>query len=191
MEVVVFESKTVVVVVVVGDKAVEPEEEVMAFKIGRGGGPEVPELHEFPWAEIGSATIVWYPLDDWCGSILLDACYYRLKQGTVMELGITTILTSGLVEQLLAGSKIIVVDNNVREDRALLNGAQKLLGILIAVGEAVAYVLSGMYGSVSQLGVGNAIITILQLGFVGIIVICRASPERIWSAFGKHSVPLR
>ncbi|KAK4399272.1 protein transport protein Sec61 subunit alpha [Sesamum angolense] len=94
------------------------------------------------------------------------------NRGTVMELGITAIVTSGLVMQLLAGSKIIEVDNNVREDRALLNGAQKLLGILIAVGEAVAYVLSGMYGSVSQLGVGNAILIILQLCFAGIIVIC-------------------
>ncbi|GMH19163.1 hypothetical protein Nepgr_021004 [Nepenthes gracilis] len=94
------------------------------------------------------------------------------NRGTVMELGITPIVTSGLVMQLLAGSKIIEVDNNVREDRALLNGAQKLLGILIAVGEAVAYVLSGMYGSVSQLGVGNAILIILQLCFAGIIVIC-------------------
>ncbi|KAG5546058.1 hypothetical protein RHGRI_018284 [Rhododendron griersonianum] len=94
------------------------------------------------------------------------------NRGTVMELGITPIVTSGLVMQLLAGSKIIEVDNNVREDRALLNGAQKLLGILIAVGEAVAYVLSGMYGSVNQLGVGNAILIILQLCFAGIIVIC-------------------
>ncbi|RVX15651.1 Protein transport protein Sec61 subunit alpha [Vitis vinifera] len=94
------------------------------------------------------------------------------SRGTVMELGITPIVTSGLVMQLLAGSKIIEVDNNVREDRALLNGAQKLLGILIAVGEAVAYVLSGMYGSVSQLGVGNAILIIVQLCFAGIIVIC-------------------
>ncbi|KAL6314816.1 hypothetical protein AAG906_027167 [Vitis piasezkii] len=94
------------------------------------------------------------------------------NRGTVMELGITPIVTSGLVMQLLAGSKIIEVDNNVREDRALLNGAQKLLGILIAVGEAVAYVLSGMYGSVSQLGVGNAILIIVQLCFAGIIVIC-------------------
>ncbi|MCI20878.1 protein transport protein SEC61 subunit alpha, partial [Trifolium medium] len=48
----------------------------------------------------------------------------------------------------------------------------KLLGILIAVGEAVAYVLSGMYGSVGQLGVGNAILIIVQLFFAGIIVIC-------------------
>ncbi|URE04727.1 protein transport protein SEC61 subunit [Musa troglodytarum] len=94
------------------------------------------------------------------------------NRGTVMELGITPIVTSGLVMQLLVGSKIIEVDNSVREDRALLNGAQKLLGILIAIGEAVAYVLSGMYGSVSQLGTGNAILIILQLFFAGIIVIC-------------------
>ncbi|KAI8567873.1 hypothetical protein RHMOL_Rhmol02G0155200 [Rhododendron molle] len=94
------------------------------------------------------------------------------NRGTVMELGITPIVTSGLVMQLLAGSKIIEVDNSVREDRALLNGAQKLLGILIGVGEAVAYVLSGMYGSVGQLGVGNAILIIIQLIFAGIIVIC-------------------
>ncbi|KAJ3707012.1 hypothetical protein LUZ61_010717 [Rhynchospora tenuis] len=94
------------------------------------------------------------------------------NRGTVMELGITPIVTSGLVMQLLVGSKIIEVDNSVREDRALLNGAQKLLGIMIAIGEAVAYVLSGMYGSVSQLGTGNAILIILQLFFAGIIVIC-------------------
>ncbi|KAF3451319.1 hypothetical protein FNV43_RR07414 [Rhamnella rubrinervis] len=94
------------------------------------------------------------------------------NRGTVMELGITPIVTSGLVMQLLTGSKIIEVDNNVREDRALLNGAQKLLGILIAFGEAVAYVVSGMYGSTDQLGIGNSFIIILQLCAAGIIVIC-------------------
>lgn len=52
------------------------------------------------------------------------------------------------------------------------NGAQKLLGILIAVGQAVAYVLSGMYGPVGQLGVGNAILIITQLCFAAIIVMC-------------------
>ncbi|XP_057465772.1 protein transport protein Sec61 subunit alpha-like [Actinidia eriantha] len=98
----------------------------------------------------------------------------------------TPIVTSGLVMQLLAGSKIIEVDNSVQEDLtdyvaiyfvlSVLafprNGAQKLLGILIAVGEAVAYVLSGMYCSIGQLGVGNAILIIIQLCFAGIIVIC-------------------
>nr|GMD27278.1 protein transport protein Sec61 subunit alpha-like [Ipomoea batatas] len=56
------------------------------------------------------------------------------NRGTVMELGITPIVTSGLVMQLLAGSKIIEVDNNVREDRAVLNGAQKLLDELLQKG---------------------------------------------------------
>jgi protein transport protein SEC61 subunit alpha len=42
------------------------------------------------------------------------------NRGTLMELGITPIVTSGMIMQLLAGSKIIEVDNNVKEDRALL-----------------------------------------------------------------------
>ena len=37
-----------------------------------------------------------------------------------MELGISPIVTSGLVMQLLAGSKIIEVNNNVKADRELL-----------------------------------------------------------------------
>ncbi|KAK6925476.1 Translocon Sec61/SecY, plug domain, partial [Dillenia turbinata] len=106
------------------------------------------------------------------------------NRGTVMELGITPIVTSGLVMQLLAGSKIIEVDNSVREDRALLNGAQKLLGILIAVGEAVAYVLSGMYGSVSQLGVGNAILIIVQLCFALLALF----ENIIWKAFSPTTI---
>ena len=43
------------------------------------------------------------------------------------------------------------------------NGAQKLLGVLITIGEAVAYVLSGMYGDVRELGAGNAILIIVQV----------------------------
>merc|ERR1711920_638820 len=58
------------------------------------------------------------------------------------------------------------------EDRALFSGAQKLFGMLITIGEAVAYVTSGMYGDVKELGAGNAILIILQLFFAGIIVIC-------------------
>jgi hypothetical protein len=46
--------------------------------------------------------------------------------------------------------------------RLIRNGAQKLLGVLITVGEAVAYVVSGMYGDVRELGAGNAILIIVQ-----------------------------
>ncbi|KAF2314381.1 hypothetical protein GH714_025923 [Hevea brasiliensis] len=98
------------------------------------------------------------------------------NRGTVMELGITPIVTSGLVMQLLAGSKIIEVDNNVREDRALLNGAQKLLGILIAVGEAVAYVLSGMYERIWS-GIWNIIFIATN--------ICE---NIIWKAFSPTTI---
>jgi protein transport protein SEC61 subunit alpha len=47
------------------------------------------------------------------------------NRGTLMELGISPIVTSGLVMQLLAGSKIIDVDQSLKEDRALFQGAQK------------------------------------------------------------------
>merc|ERR1719382_1285315 len=39
------------------------------------------------------------------------------------------------------------------------------------MGEAVAYVMSGMYGNLHDLGAGNAILIIMQLFFAGIIVI--------------------
>merc|ERR1712032_1181185 len=93
------------------------------------------------------------------------------NRGTLMELGISPIVTSGLVMQLLAGSRIIEVNYNVKEDRALFNGAQKLFGILITVGEAIAYVVSGMYGDLGTIGLGNALLIIVQLFFAGLIVL--------------------
>lgn len=93
------------------------------------------------------------------------------NRGTLMELGISPIITSGMVMQLLAGAKLIQVDQSNKEDRALFQGAQKLFGLLITLGEAVAYVLSGMYGDVADLGAGNAILIILQLFIAGVIVI--------------------
>jgi len=93
------------------------------------------------------------------------------NRGTLMELGISPIVTSGMVMQLLAGSKIIDVDQSLKEDRMLFSGAQKLFGMLITMGEAVAYVCSGMYGEIKDLGAGNAILIIMQLFFAGVIVI--------------------
>lgn len=43
-----------------------------------------------------------------------------------MELGISPIVTSGLIMQLLAGAKIIEVGDTPK-DRALFNGAQKCI----------------------------------------------------------------
>merc|ERR1719398_618862 len=93
------------------------------------------------------------------------------NRGTLMELGISPIVTAGLVMQLMAGSRMIEVNQSLKDDRALFGGAQKLFGILITIGEAVAYVLSGMYGDVKDLGAGNAILIIIQLFFAGMVVI--------------------
>merc|ERR1712157_624441 len=93
------------------------------------------------------------------------------NRGTLMELGISPIITSGLVMQLLAGSRIIEVDYNVKEDRALFSGAQKLFGLLITLGEAIAYVGSGMYGDIGTIGAGNAILIVIQLFVAGLIVL--------------------
>ena len=85
------------------------------------------------------------------------------NRGTLMELGISPIITSGMVMQLLAGARLIEVNQGLKEDRALFGGAQKLFGILITVGEAVAYVGSGMYGQVSELGLGNCVLIVCLL----------------------------
>lgn len=42
-----------------------------------------------------------------------------------MELGITPIVTSGMIMQLLAGAQLIDVDFSLKDDRALFGGAQK------------------------------------------------------------------
>lgn len=47
------------------------------------------------------------------------------NRGTLMELGISPIVTSGLVMQLLQGSRILDVDMNNKEEKALFNAAQK------------------------------------------------------------------
>lgn len=63
-----------------------------------------------------------------------------------MELGISPLVTSSMIMQLLSGAKLIKVDQNIKEERELFEGAQKLIGILIAFGQAFAYTWSGMYG---------------------------------------------
>lgn len=47
------------------------------------------------------------------------------NRGTLMELGIQPIVTSGLVMQLLAGAKLIEYDQSDKEQKDLFNGAQK------------------------------------------------------------------
>lgn len=99
--------------------------------------------------------------------------------------------------QLLAGSRIIEVDQcawqleneslsrdarSLKEDRELFFAAQKLFGLLITLGEAFAYVVSGMYGDPRALGIGMSSLIIAQLFFAGVIAILRGAEH-----FGHHA----
>merc|ERR1712076_125926 len=92
------------------------------------------------------------------------------NRGTLMELGISPIVTSGLVTQLLAGAKIIEVGDTPK-DRALFSGAQKLFGMIITIGQAIVYVMTGMYGVPSDMGMGVCLLIVIQLFIAGLIVL--------------------
>jgi protein transport protein SEC61 subunit alpha len=93
------------------------------------------------------------------------------NRGTLMELGITPIITSGMVFQLLAGTHILDIDMNLKTDRELYQTAQKLLAIIMSFGQACVYVFSGLYGPPSELGLGICVLLVVQLVIAGLIVI--------------------
>lgn len=93
------------------------------------------------------------------------------NRGTLMELGISPIVTSGLIMQLLAGAKLVDVDQGDKEQRTLFNAAQKLFGMIITLGQATVYVVSGLYGEPSDLGYGICLLIIIQLFVSGLIVL--------------------
>lgn len=88
-----------------------------------------------------------------------------------MELGITPIVSSGMVFQLLGGTHLIDVNMEVKSDRELYQTAQKLLAVILSLGQAIVYVSTGMYGVPSTLGIGVCLLLVLQLVFAGLIVI--------------------
>jgi protein transport protein SEC61 subunit alpha len=103
--------------------------------------------------------------------------YYWLRvilasqRGTLTELGIGPIVTSGLIMQLLLGSRIIKVNMSDPYDRAMFSGAQKVLSIILTMVNTVSYLIGGAFGSLEELGPANASFLFLQLLFSGIIII--------------------
>lgn len=93
---------------------------------------------------------------------------FASTRGTLMELGIGPIVTGGLILQLLIGSNMIEADMGNPEDRGLFTTANKVFAIILTGVQATAYIIGGMYGSLS----GTASILIfLQLLAAGIIVL--------------------
>ena len=93
------------------------------------------------------------------------------NRGSLMELGISPLITSSMIVEFLVNSKILRIDRKVREDAVLIKQSQKLLGLLITFTSALGYVYSGAYGDLATIGYGNAVLIIAQLFFAGFIVL--------------------
>ncbi|KAG5365490.1 Protein transport protein SEC61 subunit alpha [Yarrowia sp. C11] len=105
-----------------------------------------------------------------------DALYWlrmmlASNRGSLMELGITPIVSSGMVFQLLGGTQLIEVNMDLKSDRELYQTAQKLFAIILSLGQATVYVLTGMYGPPKELGVGVCLLLIFQLVLAALVVI--------------------
>ncbi|PPQ87788.1 hypothetical protein CVT25_008832, partial [Psilocybe cyanescens] len=76
------------------------------------------------------------------------------NRGTLMEFGISPVIISGMIMQLLVGANLIDVDFSLKEDCAF-SGAQKLFALIIVLGKVTVYVLTELHGQTSDLGAGS------------------------------------
>jgi preprotein translocase subunit SecY len=88
--------------------------------------------------------------------------------GSILTLGIGPIVSASIVLQLLVGGKILKLDLSRHEDKALFQGAQKLLAIIFTLFEAIVMVITGAIAAESSQFIW---ILILQMTIGGILVI--------------------
>lgn len=105
-----------------------------------------------------------------------DPLYYMRvilasNKGTLMELGISPLITSNMIVEFIANSRMITYDPSVPTDRRLLQSAEKLLSIIVSFGTAFVYVMAGMYGSVESIGAFKAFLIVMQLTAAAIMII--------------------
>lgn len=141
----------------------------------------VPFKEKFIWS--GLALIIYLimsriPLYIWGGGSaaqpeLFGQLQYVLasRAGTLMQLGIGPIVTSGIVMQLLVGANLINLDLNHPRDKALFTGTQKILAIVVGMIQASAFVFSGVFNpSGMQVGFNALVFLVVQL-VIGVAVV--------------------
>lgn len=93
------------------------------------------------------------------------------NRGTLMDLGISPIITSGMILQMLTSLDLVKVNYSVKEDEILYDAAQKFIAFILTFGQALTQVIAGFYGPSNQLGFMNGVLLVVQLLFSGIIVV--------------------
>ncbi|MDI1496198.1 MAG: preprotein translocase subunit SecY [Cenarchaeum symbiont of Oopsacas minuta] len=127
---------------------------------------------------------------------------FASQQGTLVELGIGPIVTSGLLMQLLRGSDILKFDFKKPNERAIFQTATKLVTYVVIVGESIVYGIA-VYGPnitdptilyilVGQLMAASVIIMFLdeliQKGWglgsgISLFIMAGVAQQILWSMF--------
>lgn len=133
---------------------------------------------------------------------------FASQQGTLMTLGIGPIVTAGLILQLLAGSEIVRVDFQNPDDRSIFTSATKLLTMIVIVVEASAYLIGGLFGTISgpaaiaiffELFAASVIVMLLdelvQKGWgigsgISLFILAGVAQRMMWDIFSPLSVPV-
>ncbi|CCD27105.1 translocon subunit SEC61 NDAI_0J02130 [Naumovozyma dairenensis CBS 421] len=93
------------------------------------------------------------------------------NRGTLMELGVSPIITSSMIFQFLQGTQLLNVKMDNKQDRDLFQIAQKVCAIILTFGQALVVVLTGNYGDPKNLGFAISLLLIFQLMFASFIVL--------------------
>ena len=100
--------------------------------------------------------------------------------GSIITLGISPIVMSSIILQLLVGAKILDVDLKTEDGKKYFQGLQKLGVIFFIIFEALVYVLMGGI----QAAPGNTLIVILQIMLGGVAIVYMDEVVQKWG-FGS------
>ena len=124
-------------------------------------------------------------------------------------IGIAPIVTSAMLFHMLTSAKLVTVNHTVRDERALLQGAQMLTSIGLSFLMTVLYVCSGMYAGDVVSG-ASMLLVILQLFGASLLMIlwdqllqkgygigsgvslfscCNVATDMIWQVIGFVKIP--
>lgn len=93
------------------------------------------------------------------------------SKGTLMELGISPIISAGWILQFVDITGLLKPDPNSSRDYEIYEGLEKILAIIVAFGGVVGEIYIGAYGTMAELGVSGACTVGIQLILSTIIVI--------------------
>ena len=104
------------------------------------------------------------------------------ENGSILTLGIGPVVTAGIIMQLLAGSDIIKFDLSSHRGKAMFQGTQKVLAIVLCFFEAAIWIIGGAFGTSNSTFL--VVFMILQLALGGILILLMDEVVTKWG-FGS------